>query len=102
MKIVQNGETLSVSGIDALADANSNSFTSELSAALPSEISRIDIDLSQTAFADCSGIGALLAVRKRARHRNANVTIRVLNPTPPMLRIFNLTRMDDVFSIERQ
>jgi anti-anti-sigma factor len=103
MKITRAGETLSVSQIEQLAAANSLSFQSELKAALPSDVQQIDIDLSETGFADCTGLGALIALRNCARHCcSANVIIRLLNPKPPIRRIFDLTRLDRIFPIEER
>jgi|SRR3954454_20717432 anti-sigma B factor antagonist len=102
MKIVCDGETLSVSEIAELGTATSHAFKSQINAALRSGFKRIDIDLAGTGFLDCGGVGALVALRKSARHRNGNVAIRLLNPSPPVRRIFKLTRMDRVFPIERR
>ena len=100
MKIVSDGTTLNVSAILSLAAANSVAFQRELSAALPEGIQQIDIDLSQTGFVDCGGVGALVALRNSMRTASNQVTIRLLNPTVSVRRIFSLTRMDDFFPIE--
>jgi anti-anti-sigma factor len=102
MKIVSDGKTLNVSAILSLAAGDSAAFQQELNAALPDGIEQIDIDLSQTGFVDCGGLGALIAVRNSFRQRldPAPVTIRLLNPTTPVRRIFSLTRMDHVFPFE--
>ena len=100
MKIRQDGETLNVSEILELGTVNSALFNSELAAAFPSEINRIEIDLSDMEFVDCGGVGALVALHNRARRRNVNIAIRLRNPAPTVRRIFNLTRMDRLFPIE--
>jgi len=99
MKIVREGETLNVSEILELATANSRAFQAELHAALPLEVSNIDIDLSQTGFLDCGGVGALVALRNCARRQNAKLAIRLVNPGPHARQIIELTRMDRVFPI---
>jgi anti-sigma B factor antagonist len=100
MKLIQNGATLNVSELDELATPNSVAFQSAMREALPSEVDKVEIDLSQTSFVDCGGIGALVALRKCGRSRSASLAIRLINPTPSVRQIFNLTRMDRVFSIE--
>ena len=100
MKIVNDGTTLNVSAIPSLAAANSLAFQRELSAALPAGIQHINIDLSQTGFVDCGGVGALVALRNSVSHGSTQITIRLLNPTGSVRRIFSLTRMDDSFPIE--
>ena len=101
MKILRDGEKLSVSEIPELDAANSGSFRSQLSAALPANVRQIDIDLSRTRM-DCSGVGALVALRNWAREQNLDVAIRLLNPTQTVRRLFFLTRLDRLFPIEHQ
>ena|SRR5437870_5681658 len=100
MKIVRDGETLNVSELEELAAANSSSFRTRITSALPAAVRNIEIDLSQTAFVDCGGVGALVAMRNCARRHNSDVAVRLLNPKPPVRRIFDLTGMEGVFSIE--
>jgi anti-anti-sigma factor len=100
MKITQDDETLSVSDVEQLGAANAGVFQSAMAAALLGKPKRIDIDLSQTGFVDCGGVGALVALRNSARHRNAQVTVRLLNPAATTRRLLKLTRMDALFPIE--
>ena len=98
MRITQNGETLNVSELNELDVANAPRFQSAVRAVLP--VASIDIDLSQVSFIDCGGVGALIALRNCARSRNATATIRLLNPSPRVRRMFQLTRVDKLFSIK--
>ena len=100
MKIVQKGETIGVTGIEQLAAANAGAFASALLAALHSRPQQVDIDLSETGFVDCVGVGALVAVRKCARRRNADATVRLLNPALPARCLLKLTGLDAFFPIE--
>jgi anti-sigma B factor antagonist len=100
MKIVHHGDTLSVTEIEALDSAHSARFLSELGAALPSALKRIDLDMSRTVFVDCTGLGALVAMRNHARHQNGDITIRLLNPAWPVERVFKLTQLDKVFTVD--
>jgi anti-anti-sigma factor len=98
MKIVVQGDTLNVSEIRELGNASANSFQSELSAALSDSVKHINVDLSQTSFVDCGGLGALVAIRNRATNGHT-ATIRLLNPPKPLQRIVTMMKMDDVFPI---
>ncbi|HXS67771.1 MAG TPA: STAS domain-containing protein [Candidatus Polarisedimenticolia bacterium] len=98
MKIIVQGDKLNVSEIGELATVTANSFQSQLSAALSEGVKEIDLDLSQTTFVDCGGLGALVAIRKKAG--NGTATIRLLNPPKPLQHIMNMMKMDDVFPIE--
>jgi len=99
VKIIQNGETVDVTEIQQLDAANADLFESTVFAALRAGPHRIDIDLSETRFVDCCGVGALVAVRNCARRRNTHATVRLLNPALPARRLLELTRMDCSFPI---
>lgn len=100
MKIVVHGDTLNVSDIRELATATAITFQSELSAALSSShVRQIDLDLSQTSFVDCGGLGALVAIRKKASNGHT-ATVRLLNPPKPLQHMVNLMKMTGVFPME--
>ena len=46
---------------------------------------------------DCTGLGALIALRNLARARNGGV--RLLNPTPTVQRLFDVVRAGEIFEI---
>ncbi|HEX4262909.1 MAG TPA: STAS domain-containing protein [Verrucomicrobiae bacterium] len=100
MKFIVHGDTLNVSEIKELGTATANSFRSELSAALPAGVKHIDLDLSQTTFVDCGGLGALVAIRKRASNGDGTATIRLVNPPKPLQHIVTMMKMGDVFPID--
>ena len=56
---------------------------------------RVVLDLSQVDFLDSSGLGALVAIRRMLGGR----ALDLLSPTPPVVRVLRLTRMDMVFAI---
>ena len=99
MKIVVHGDTLNVSEIRELGTATANSFQSQLSAALSNSVKHINLDLSQTTFVDCGGLGALVAIRKKASNGGGATTIHLLNPPKPLQRIVTMMKMSDVFPI---
>ena len=96
MKIVIYGDTANVSEIRELGTATANSFQSALNAALPDSVKHINLDLSQTTFVDCGGLGALVAIRNRATH-GQGATIRLLNAPEPLQKIVSLMKMDTFF-----
>lgn len=100
MKFSVHGDTLNVSEISELATATANSFQSELGAALSANVRNIDLDLSQTVFVDCGGLGALVAIRKKASNGDGTATIRLLNAPKPLQQMVTLMKMNGVFSIE--
>jgi len=99
MKIVVHGDTVNVSEIRELGTATANSFQSALSAALSGAVKHIELDLSQTTFVDCGGLGALVAIRKKASNGHA-ATVRLFNPPQRLQHIVSMMKMNDVFPFE--
>jgi len=97
MKVQGQGETLNVSGIKELGAANSQVFRDQVKGAMNEVHKNIEIDLSETMFVDSCGLGALISLHKTTCNRNG--TVRLLNPTPPVQQILELTRMHRIFEI---
>jgi anti-anti-sigma factor len=100
MRIVRSGETVNVTELNELGVASAVRFQSAVGAALPAGPESIDIDLSGVSFIDCGGVGALIALRNSARRHNSGATIRLLNPSPRVRRMFQVTHVDKLFPIE--
>jgi anti-anti-sigma factor len=99
VKFALRGDTLSVSEIGELAAATAGSFQSELAAVMSAEIRNIDLDLSQTAFVDCGGLGALVSLRKSASNGHRALTMRLLNAPQSLQQMVSLMKMESVFPI---
>lgn len=97
MKVQVQGDTLTITGIKELAAGNSQSFRDQVRSALKAEHKNIEIDLSQTMFVDSCGLSALISLHNAACSRHG--TVRLLNPTPPVHQILELTRMHGIFEI---
>lgn len=54
------------------------------------------LDLSQVGFIDSSGLGAIVAAMK---HMGKDRKLALAGLTPTVARVFQLTRMDTVFSV---
>jgi anti-sigma B factor antagonist len=100
MKLNDNGETLLISGVTELSATNANAIRDLARAALSAGHRNIEIDLSQTAQVDSCGLGTLVALHKTACGRNGS--LRLVNPTPPVQQILELTRMHRLFEIVRK
>jgi anti-sigma B factor antagonist len=102
MKIQQQSDTLCIGEVKELGAASAQTFKEEVRAAMSGNLQTIEVDLSQTKFVDSCGLGALIAVYKTASGRNEGVTLRLVNPTPPVQQIIELTRMHRIFEIVRR
>ena len=76
--------------------ANHELFRNQICAELNGHAT-IEIDLSRTRFMDCAGLGALIALRKLAHARNG--AVRLVNPTPAVQGLFDVTRAGEIFEI---
>jgi len=100
IKVQIQGETLSVGGVKELSAANANAFRDQVRGSLADRLKNIEIDLSQTMFLDSCGLGALISLHKTACTRSG--AVRLLNPTPPVQQILELTRLHRVFEIVKK
>lgn len=98
MKIQNHGQTLAISDIAELTAVNSGAFREEVNAALAESPSVVEIDLSKTRFLDSSGLGALFALY-RSTSDSSGTTLRLLNPTPEIQQLLELTQMQQLFEI---
>lgn len=101
MKIMNQGECVSISEIQELTASNSAQFRDEVQSALNGSPTVIEINLSQTRFMDSSGLGALFALY-RATLLRKGVILRLLNPTQEILQLLELTQMHQLFEIVRR
>ena len=100
IKVQIQGDTLNVGGVKELSAANANAFRDQVRGSLADRLKNIDIDLSQTMFLDSCGLGALISLHKTACTRSG--AVRLLNPTPPVQQILELTRLHRVFEIVKK
>jgi anti-sigma B factor antagonist len=97
MKMQIQGETLHISDFAELGAANSDEFRDKARAAMTAAQKNIDIDLSHTMFMDSCGLGTLISLHKTTCSRNG--AVRLLNPTPNVKQVLDLTRMHRLFEI---
>lgn len=97
MKMETQGDTLHVVAGKELGAANANAFRDWVRKSLTNDLRNIEVDLSQTAFLDSCGLGALVALHKTVSGRHGQ--LRLLHPQPTVLQILELTRMNRLFEI---
>ena len=97
MKVARQGDTLQISSVLELGEANAAAFRDWVNDLLEDGHRNIEVDLSQTTFVDSSGLGALVSLHKAAGRRSG--TLRLVNPRPPVQQILELTRLDGILEI---
>ena len=98
MKIETQAGTVRISAIPDLRAAEADAFLDQVTAVLPAQARTIEIDLAETAAVDGSGVGALVALYRRAGRRGG-VRLRVLNPRPAVRHLLELARVHHLFEI---
>jgi anti-sigma B factor antagonist len=71
-------------------------FKTELLSVIESGANSIVVDLSETTFIDSTGIGMLLGARKRL---SRGVQLSIVCDDKSILRVFEITRLDQIFRI---
>lgn len=56
------------------------------------------LDFSQCTFIDSTGLGVLVSIYKKCSENQGNIILKNLNSD--VLKVFKLTRLDKVFTIE--
>jgi anti-sigma B factor antagonist len=99
MKVEIRGDVLSIGEIEQLGAGDCQAFREQVNRAWSEDLKQIEVDLSRTTYLDSCGLGALIALYKTASLRNGKV--RVINPSPRVQRLLDVTRMHRVFEIVR-
>jgi anti-sigma B factor antagonist len=101
MEIQRQNGTLNIGRLDEITFANAREFRKAVAPFLDAGLSRIEVDLSQTEFVDGGGLGALLSLYRAANEKNPGntVSLRLMNPQPPVLQMLELTQMRYLFEI---
>ena len=89
-------KVLKVAGYEEMTAANCNQFRKAACAAWHGQAD-IEIDLSETTFIDCAGLGALIAVRNLTQRPNG--VARLMNPASSVQQMLDLTRTGQLFDI---
>lgn len=91
------GKALVIAVNDSRVDASvAIEFKEAVRAATEAPGNPVILDLSQVTFLDSSGLGAVVAVMKLL---GAARPLELAGLTPPVAKVFRLTRMNSVFTI---
>ena len=98
MKTTTAGTLFNISDIPDLSAVSSPEFKDK-ARTLSGDVRTVEIDLSQTRFVDSTGLGALFAIYKIATAHSEKMTMRLLNPQPPIQELFELCQLHKLFEI---
>ena len=97
LKLDRRGDALVVRVQEARLDAMvAIAFKEAMREATTGAEPRVVLDLGRVTFLDSSGLGAVVAVMK---HLGPARRLELAALTPPVAKVFRLTRMDGVFTI---
>ena len=100
-KMIENSLIVRLSGEFDLHTADY--FKEQIEDKLSSKINNLILDLSEIKFIDSSGLGAILAKYKQLNNRGGKLAI--VNPTPQVKRIFELSgilKIINIYSSEQE
>jgi len=100
MTFETHGNTLVVSGVSELSVTNSRQFKDKVFSVFTAGQNVIEVDLSQMACFDNYGLYVLVSLKRATALRNGFV--RLVNPTPPVLQLLQITRMHLRFEITKR
>jgi anti-anti-sigma factor len=89
-------KVLTIVGFAEMTAANSKLFRKRVCAALNGH-TKVEIDLSQTTYMDCAGLGALIAIRNPARGRK--IGVRLVNATLQVQQLLHIMRAGQILEI---
>ena len=72
----------------------------QLLKALPKSPNVVAVDLSKVAYMDSSGVATLVEGLKSAGQHNKKFVLR--HPSPSVMKVLQLSRLDTIFQIETQ
>lgn len=99
MTIETHDNTLRVTDLPELGEPQAELLRAQVTAALAARPKIIEVDLAKTIAVDLAGLGVLVAILDRARQRDDGTILRVLDPSPPVQQLLQLTRLHRIFHI---
>ena len=89
-------KVLTIVGFAEMTASNGKLFRKRVCAVLDGHTA-VEIDLSQTTYMDCAGLGALIAIRNPVRGRK--IAVRLVNPTSQVQQLLHIMRAAQILEI---
>lgn len=100
MDFESTSERILVLGIKELTSANAAAVKDDVRRCIRPGHLTLDIDMSNVRILDSSGLGTLIALHKCMCQQNG--LVRMMNPTPIVEQVLELTRLHRLLEITRQ
>ena len=100
MDFESTSERILVLGIKELTSANAAAVKDDVRRCIRPGHLTLDIDMSNVRILDSSGLGTLIALHKVMCQKNG--LVRIMNPTPIVEQVLELTRLHRLLEITRQ
>ncbi|MDA7525016.1 STAS domain-containing protein [Verrucomicrobia bacterium] len=100
MDFESTSERILVLGIKELTSANAAAVKDDVRRCIRPGHLTLDIDMSDVRILDSSGLGTLIALHKCMCQQNG--LVRIMNPTPIVEQVLELTRLHRLLEITRQ
>ena len=100
MNFESTSERILVLGIKELTSANAAAVKDDVRRCIRPGHLTLDIDMSDVRILDSSGLGTLIALHKCMCQQNG--LVRIMNPTPIVEQVLELTRLHRLLEITRQ
>ena len=100
MDFESTSERILVLGIKELTSANAAAVKDDVRRCIRPGHLTLDIDMSNVRILDSSGLGTLIALHKFMCQQNG--LVRIMNPTPIVEQVLELTRLLRLLEITRQ
>ncbi len=92
-----HGVTVFRPGVSKVDQSNASVFLAPLNA-LPTGAQRIVLDLSEIAFLDSAGLGAIVSLIRQTRTEGGE--IRLCNPRSAVKVLFSMVRLENIVKID--
>ena len=100
MEFESTSERILVLGIKEVTSANAADVKYDIRRRIRPEHQALDIDMSEVLILDSSGLAMLIAFHKVMCQQSG--LIRIMNPTPRVEQVLELTRLHRLLEITRQ
>lgn len=99
LEIVEESDEVVVARVAGDLDIlTADHVKAELSDRADGGVGRLVLDLREVGFVDSSGLGALVSLHRYVEARGGRFVLRSV--PPPVMRLFEITRLDDLLVVE--